>query len=52
MATIIQKIVFKNTTTKQLFDLYMDSKLHGLIAGGKVTISKKIGSKVIKLTVI
>ena len=45
MATIIQKIVFKNTTTKQLFDLYMDSKLHGIISGGPVTISEKIGSK-------
>jgi len=44
MATIIQKIVFKNTKTSQLYNLYMDAKLHGLVTAGKVTISEKPGS--------
>ena len=45
MATIIQKIVFRNTTTKSIYDLYMNAKLHGMITGGAVKISEKIGSK-------
>lgn len=45
MATIIQKIVFKNTKTKQLYGLYMDAKLHGLITGGPVKVSEKPGGK-------
>lgn len=45
MATIVQKIVFKNTSTKKLYDLYMDAKLHGMITNGDVTISEKAGSK-------
>lgn len=44
MATIIQKLVFKNTDTKQLYDLYMDAKLHGHITNGPVKISEKPGS--------
>src|ERR1700731_3299779 len=44
MATIIQKVVFKNTKIKQLYDLYMDAKLHGLITAGPVKISEKVGS--------
>lgn len=46
MATIIQKVVFKDTKTKQLYDLYMDAKLHGMITNGPVKISEKPGSKV------
>lgn len=45
MSTIVQKIVFKNTKTNQIYNLYMDAKLHGLITNGKVTISEKVGSK-------
>jgi activator of HSP90 ATPase len=45
MATIIQKVLFKNIETKQLYSLYMDSKLHGLITAGPVTISEKPGSE-------
>jgi activator of HSP90 ATPase len=45
VATIIQKLVFKNTKTKQLYDLYMDAKLHGLITAGRVKISERPGSK-------
>ena len=45
MATITQKITFKNTRTKQLYDLYMDPKLHGMITNGPVKISEKPGSR-------
>ncbi len=45
MATIIQKLVFKNTKTKQIYDLYMVAKLHALITNGPVKISEKTGSK-------
>jgi len=45
MATIIQKVAFKNTTTKQLYDLYMNAKLHGHITNSSVKISAKPGSK-------
>ena len=43
--TILQKVVFKNTTTRVLYDLYMNAKLHSLIAGSPVKISAKPGSK-------
>ena len=45
MATIVQKVVFKNATVKKLYDLYMNAKLHGMITGGTVIISEKSGSK-------
>jgi len=45
MATIVQKVVFKNTTTKKLYELYMDPKLHGMITAGPVKISEKPGGK-------
>jgi len=45
MATIIQKVVFKNTKAKQVYDLYMNAKLHGMITNGPVKISEKPGSK-------
>ena len=41
---IIQKIGFKNTKPKALFDLYMSPKLHSLIAGSPVKISSKAGA--------
>jgi len=43
--TILQKVVFKNTTAKALYDLYINAKLHSLIAGSPVTISSKAGAK-------
>jgi activator of HSP90 ATPase len=43
--TINQKVVFKNTTPKALYALYMDAKKHTLIAGSPCTISAKEGSK-------
>ena len=43
--TITQKIVFKNTTSKVLYDLYMNAKKHSLISGATATISNKEGTK-------
>jgi activator of HSP90 ATPase len=43
--TIIQKVVFKNTTAKTLYDLYMNARLHSMIAGSPVKISEKAGAK-------
>ena len=42
--TIVQKVLFKNTTSKTLYNLYMDSKLHSLVTGGPAKISEKEGS--------
>jgi activator of HSP90 ATPase len=43
--TIAQKIVFKNTTPKVLYNLYMDAKQHAMIAGAPVKITAKEGTK-------
>lgn len=42
--TIVQKVVFKNTTPKALYDLYMDAKKHSVVTGGPAKISEKVGS--------
>jgi activator of HSP90 ATPase len=42
--TITQKVVFKNATPQQLYDLYMDAKKHALVTGASVSITKKEGS--------
>jgi activator of HSP90 ATPase len=42
--TIVQKVVFKNTTPQKLYELYMDAKLHSSIAGSPAKITKKEGS--------
>jgi len=42
--TIVQKVVFKNTTSKALYELYMDAKKHSLVTGGPAKISAKEGS--------
>jgi activator of HSP90 ATPase len=42
--TITQKVVFKNTTPKALYDLYMDAKKHALICGAECKISPKEGA--------
>ena len=42
--TIEQKLVFKNTTPKAVYDLYMNAKLHSHITGGPAKISDKVGS--------
>jgi activator of HSP90 ATPase len=43
--TITQKVLFKNTTPKVLYDLYMDAKKHSEVTGGKAVITKKEGAK-------
>jgi activator of HSP90 ATPase len=44
MATIIQKVLFKNTTREILYKLYMNAKMHSIITDGPVEISEKEGS--------
>jgi len=44
MKTITQKVVFKNTTPEELYELYMDSKLHSMVTGDKAKITKKEGA--------
>ncbi len=43
--TIVQKVVFKNTTPKAIYDLYMDAKKHSLSTGVPAKITAKEGSK-------
>ncbi|MBI4945598.1 MAG: SRPBCC domain-containing protein [Bacteroidetes bacterium] len=42
--TILQTVVFKNTTPETLYDIYMDAKKHSKATRGKANISSKIGS--------
>ena len=42
--TIEQKVVFKNTTPKAIYDLYMNAEQHSHITGSPVEISDKPGS--------
>jgi activator of HSP90 ATPase len=44
MATIVQKVLFKNTTRESLYKLYMNAKMHSIITDGPVEISEKVGS--------
>src|SRR5258708_7075639 len=44
MKTIIQKIKFK-ASPKILFELYMDSKKHSALTGGKAVLGRKAGQK-------
>jgi activator of HSP90 ATPase len=43
--TILQQVLFRNTTPKILYALYMDAKKHSMISGAPATISAKEGSK-------
>lgn len=43
--TIVQKVVFKNTTAKALYELYMDEKKHSAVTGGPAKITAKEGAK-------
>jgi activator of HSP90 ATPase len=45
--TITQKVVFKNTSPKSIYDLYMDAKKHAASTGWPTKISNKEGSKFI-----
>lgn len=42
--TISHKVLYKKTTPKALYDLYMNAKKHSMIAGGPVKISAKEGT--------
>lgn len=42
--TITQKIVFKNTSAKVLYDMYMNEKKHSELTGGPAKITSKIGA--------
>jgi activator of HSP90 ATPase len=41
--TIVQKVLFTNTTPKALYELYMDAKKHAAITGAPAKISAKTG---------
>lgn len=41
---IIQTVVFKNTTPKALYDLYMNAKKHSVATGAPATITNKAGA--------
>ena len=43
--TITQKIIFKNTKPKELYDLYMDAKKHSMITGSPANIKHIAGSR-------
>jgi activator of HSP90 ATPase len=43
--TITYRIVFKNTTPKSLYELYINPKKHSLVTGAPANISSKIGTK-------
>ena len=42
--TITQKVVFKNTPVKALYELYMDAKKHSLVTGAPAKITAKEGT--------
>ena len=43
--TIVQKVVFKNTTPNALYELYMNAKKHTVATGAPAKITAKEGSK-------
>jgi hypothetical protein len=42
--TIVQKVLFKNTTPKALYELYTDSKKHSASTGSNTKISAREGA--------
>jgi activator of HSP90 ATPase len=42
--TIVQDVLFKNTTPKQLYDLYMDGEKHSIATGAPANITATEGS--------
>ncbi len=42
--TIVQKVLFKNTSPKEIYNLYMNAKLHTFITGAPAKISNKTGA--------
>jgi len=43
--TITQKILFKDATAKDVYNLYMSSKKHGEATGAPAEMTKKVGEK-------
>ena len=43
--TIVQLIIFKNTTPKAVYELYMIAKQHSIATGSPATISAKEGAR-------
>ena len=43
--TITQRVVFKNTTASELYELYMNAKKHSAATGTVTKISEKEGAK-------
>jgi activator of HSP90 ATPase len=44
MKTLTQKVLFKNTMPEQLYELYMDAKLHATVTNHAAKISKAEGT--------
>jgi activator of HSP90 ATPase len=42
--TIVHEVVFKNTTSKDLYDLYMNAKKHSAATGAPAKISPTVGT--------
>jgi activator of HSP90 ATPase len=42
--TIVQKVIFKNTTARVLYNLYMDAEKHSMVTGGLAEILATEGS--------
>ena len=42
--TITQKVVFKNTNVKVLYEMYLNEKKHSELTGGPAKITSKIGA--------
>ena len=45
MATITQRVMFKNASPKKVYRLYMNAKLHSHITAGPVKVSERIGGQ-------
>ena len=43
--TIIQKVLFKNTTPATLYELYVNAKKHSMVTGDAAKITSKVGAK-------
>lgn len=43
--TIVQKVLFKNTTPAILYQLYMNAKKHSMVTGATAVITAREGSK-------
>ena len=42
--TIVQKVVFRNTTPRALYELYMNAKKHSIVTGASAKISDREGT--------